>query len=364
MKITRIRNYVSMDYHVHLVRVDTDEGVSGYGECSPMSPTVTAEIVREHLAPKVIGRDPFAVERIEHDCMLHNYKISGQLLAMAFSGIELALRDIAGKYLKQPVYNLLGGKFRDSVEFYASSMSRDLTVAQEAEKLAEAVRDYGVKAVKIKLGRRMGHTGDKPDFAYEESKTAAIRNAIGPSVKLMVDCNGSFTYAETLQLWERIRGYDIFHLEEPCPYYDVNAYRMLAAALPVPIHVGEQDWNLMTFRDYIATGACHICAADLTKSGGFINSKRIAALCKAYNVTFGPHCTSRGIGFAASMQLAACTPEYTYYQECSIEKTPNQSFFLSAPPVIRDGKYQIPDAPGMGLELDMEKLESICEVVE
>jgi L-alanine-DL-glutamate epimerase-like enolase superfamily enzyme len=344
--------------------VDTDEGFTGYGECSPMSPAVTAAIVKEQLAAKVLGLDPFQTERIEHDCMLHNYKISGQLLAMSFSGIELALRDLTGKYLKQPVYNLLGGKFRDSVEFYASSMSRDLTVEQEAEKLAEAVRDYGTKAVKIKLGGRMGRTADKPDFDADAAKTAAIRKAVGPGVKLMVDCNSSFNYAQTLQLWERIREYDIYHLEEPCPYYDLNAYRMLASALPVPIHVGEQDWNIMTFREYVSTGACHICAADITKSGGFINSKRVAALCKAYNVTFGPHSTSRGIGFSASMQLAACTPEYTYYQEFSIEKSPNQSFFLTELPVITDGKYRIPDDPGIGTKLDTEKLESVCDVIE
>jgi len=360
MKITNITSYIYPEFLTHIVRVDTDEGITGYGVCSPMSVHVTAQIIRDNIAPKLIGLDPFAVEMAEKLAITNNYKIRGQLLAMSWSGIELALRDIQGKALGMPVYQLLGGRYRDEVEFYASSMDRTAPPEVEAENIARLVEDMGVSACKIKIGGRIGSTADIPNLEADAAKVRAVREAIGPDCRLILDCNSSYTLSQTLLLWDMIEQYNIYHFEEPCPYWDLAAYQTLAQKLPVPLNLGEQDWDLMTFRSFLEARACHIVAADLVKSGGFTAAKRVAALCRAYNAVYAPHNTSRAIGFAANMQLAACTPEYSYYQEFNIESRPLQEQFLTEPFSIKNGKYFIPSVPGIGTPLDLEKLEKIA----
>lgn len=364
MKITNITSYVHKTFLTHIVKIETDEGVTGYGECSPMSVFVTAQIIRDNIKPALIGLDPFDVETAEKLAVTVNYKLNGQLLAMSWSGVELALRDVQGKYLNQPVYRLMGGRYRDEVAFYASSMDRTADAETEASRMAALVRELGVSACKIKIGGRLGHTQDIPDLEGDAAKVRAVREAIGPDCRLILDCNSSYTVGQTLLLWEMIKDCRIYHLEEPCPYWDVRAYQTLAERLPVPINVGEQEWNLTVFREFLEQRACHVVAADLTKCGGFTNAKRVAALCRAYGAVYAPHNTSRAIGFAANMQLAACTPEYSYYQEYNITQAPLQEQFLARPFVIREGRYQIPAEPGIGVQLDLEKLEKVATKVE
>lgn len=357
MKITGLVSYWARG--TVYVKVETDMGISGYGECSRVGEEVVPDILHKVIKPIVLGKDPFNTEQIEHAVIAKKYKISGQLLAMAFSGVEMACWDIKGKSLGVPVYQLLGGLFRKELEFYGSSMSRDLSPAEEAAKVAGGIAEYGVRAVKMKVGPRFG-TGGLVDLEHDVERVRVMRETIGTGVKLMLDANSSYTYAQAVQFFERVRGYDIFHYEEPCPYYDVEAYVKLAQ-LPVAIHVGEQDWNLYTFRDFIARGGCHLYAADVVKCGGIANSRRAAGLCRAFGITYAPHNTSRGVGLAATMQLAAALPECGYYLEWKIGDDPSEQY-LAEPFRIHGGKVEVPSKPGLGVELDLEKMERTMEV--
>lgn len=359
MKVTNIVCYFAEG--VFYVKVETDEGVSGFGECSPMKVETILPIIEDVVKPQVIGKSPFDLEKIEEAVMRKNYKISGQLLAMAYSGVEIALWDAKARYLGQPVYNLLGGKYRDAVPLYGSSMSRDLGPEEEAAKLVEGIERFSFRAVKIKVGPRYG-SGLPVDLAQDARKVKAVREAIGPDCRLMVDGNSSYTYIQAVQLFERIKEYDLHHYEEPCPYYEVEAYVRLCRTLPVPIHVGEQDWNLFTFRDFIARGACHLYAADPIKCGGFSNAKRAATLCRAFGIHYVPHNTTKSIGFAAALHLAASTPECTSYYEYSIEKNHLREQFAPREFVVRDGTIRIPDGPGLGIEPDEEKMNRLLTV--
>lgn len=343
------------------IKLDTDEGISGFGECSPMQIETTLQIIHNIVKPQVIGMSPYDSELMEQRVLARHYKISGQLLAMAYSGIDTACWDIRAKAAGQPLYNLLGGKYRQAVPLYGSSMSRDLTHEQEAEKLREGIDKFHFKAVKIKVGPRLG-TGLPVNLADDAAKVRTVREAIGPDIKLMLDGNSSYTYMQAVQLYDRIKPYDIYHYEEPCPYYDIEAYVKLASTLPVPIHVGEQDWNLYTFRDFIARGACHMYAADPIKCGGLSNAKRAAVLCRAFGIEYIPHNTTRGIGFAAALHLAASTPECSGYYEYSIEKNNLREQFMRQPLQVSDGYIQVPDGIGLGIEIDVEKMEKLLQV--
>jgi len=361
MKVTDVICYSAKG--LLYVRVDTDEGITGFGECSPMQIETTLQLIQSVVKPMVIGMSPFDGELIEERVMKLHYKMSGQLLAIAFSGVEIALWDIRAKAAGQPLYNLLGGKYRQAVPLYGSSMSRDLTHEQEAEKLKEGIAKYQFKAVKIKVGPRMG-TGLAVDLDDDAAKVRTVREAIGPNIKLMIDANSSYTYIQAVQFYEKVKQYDIYHYEEPCPYYDIEAYVKLANTLPVPIHVGEQDWNLYTFRDFISRGACHMYAADPIKCGGLANAKRAATLCRAFGIDYIPHNTTRGIGFAAALHLAASTPECKGYYEYSIEKNNLREQFISDHLTVRDGYIQVPDGIGLGIEVDLEKMERLLRVTK
>lgn len=359
MKITGLTCYSAKG--LLYIKLDTDEGVTGFGECSPMQIETTLTIIQNVIKPQVLGMSPYDGELLEERVMTKHYKISGQLLAMAWSGVEIALWDIRAKAAGLPLYNLLGGKYRQAIPLYGSSMSRDLTHEQEAEKLRQGVERFRFKAVKIKTGPRMG-TGLAVDLDDDAAKVKAVREAIGPDVKLMIDGNSSYTYIQAVLLYDKIKKYDIFHYEEPCPYYDIEAYVKLANTLPVPIHIGEQDWNLFTFRDFIARGACHFYAADPIKCGGLSNAKRAAVLCRAFGIRYVPHNTTRGIGFAAALHLAASTPECSGYYEYSIEKNNLREQFIADTLIVHDGYIQVPDAPGLGVEVDVEKMERLLTV--
>lgn len=361
MKITNIISYISG--RTYFVKVETDEGVSGFGQCSGMNNEAALQIIQNNIKPRLIGMSIFDAEKIEQEALAKNYKFAGQLLAMAFSGVEIAIWDAKGKYLKQPVYNLLGGRYRDTVEMYGSSMSRDLTVEQECEKIKRAVDKYGFNAVKIKVGPRMGNVSAGIDMKTDIDKVKGIRDVIGKNRKLILDGNSSFTYFQALQFYEAVKEYDIMIFEEPCPYYDLEAYIQLSQKLPIPINVGEQDWNIYTFRDFISKGAVQVCAADVTKCGGFINMKRIAALCRAYGILLSPHDTTTGVGMAAQLQFIASSPECNAYHEYSIELKTGSNYLINKFEV-QDGLIKVPEGPGLGIELDIELIEKTMKRID
>ena len=358
MKITDITTYIKGS--TCLVKVDSDEGVFGFGQCSGMNNDATNIIIHKNIKPVLIGMNPFDIEKIEEKVMKKNYKFSGQLLAMAYSGVEIALWDLKGKYLNQPIFNLIGGCYRESAEMYGSSMSRDLSIEEECAKVEENIRKYGFKAIKIKVGPRLGNPSSVPDLEPDVEKVRCIREVIGPKCKLIVDGNSSYTYFQALEFYERIKQYDLYIFEEPCPYYDLEAYARLSQKLPVPIDLGEQDWNLVTFRDFIKQGSVQICAADVTKCGGFSNAKRIAVLCRAFGIAFSPHNTSRGLGMAANLQIIASSPECSAYHEYNIEPKAEPGYLLNDFE-IKDGFIKIPKKPGLGVDLDIELIEKTME---
>ncbi|ANE47089.1 hypothetical protein SY83_13385 [Paenibacillus swuensis] len=353
MKITQISCYLGSG--IFYVKVDTDQGVSGYGECSRMNNEAVLSLIRTTIAPAVLGMNVFDLEKIEEKVMKHHYKISGQLLAMAYSGIEIALWDAKGKLLHQPIYNLLGGSYRNRAEAYGSSLQRDLSVVEEAERLKEAVDTLGLRAIKIKTGPRMGRGA--PNLREDAYKVRSVRDALGSEIDLMIDGNSYYTYMQAIQLFNMIEDCRLYHYEEPCPYDDVEAYVKLANRLPVPIHVGEQDWNLYTFRDFVARGACHYYAVDAVKCGGFANAMRASVLCRAFGIQYVPHNTSQGIGLAATLQLAATVPHFGGYVEYRILSKDHGCEYVANKFQLQNGGFAIPDGPGLGIQMDEERME-------
>jgi L-alanine-DL-glutamate epimerase-like enolase superfamily enzyme len=338
-----------------LVRVHTDEGIVGYGECSPMNNRLVAAHIEHALAGLVLGRDPFDIEALVERMFVSTYKVAGQSMAMAVSGIEIALWDIVGKACGQPIYKLLGGEYRKQIPVYASSMRRDISPVDEAKRLAGLVEKHGFRAVKVRVGDTFGFDRDAAP-GRSVALIREVRAALGDGVEIMMDGNSCFTAPRAIELARAVEQYRIFHFEEPCPYWDLDSTAKVAKAIDMPVAGGEQDWELTRFKEMLQKEAVDIVQPDVIKAGGFLVCRKIAAVAEAFGCVCTPHQT-QPFGTVANLHLAASTPNIRYFQEYNIE--PHRLWdSLFAEPVleVKDGFLTVPEGPGIGVEINEKVL--------
>lgn len=355
MKITRVEP-ILLEWNL-LVRVHTDEGLTGWGECSPMNNRLVLAHLEHALGPLVVGRDPFDIEAIVERMFLHTYKVAGQSMAMAASGIEIALWDIMGKALGQPIYKLLGGAYRKQIRMYASSMSREIKPLEEAKRLTALVEKHGFTAVKVRVGSVFGFDQDAwPGRSLELVRE--VRAALGDGIEIMVDGNSCYSAPRAIQLGRELERCQVFHFEEPCPYWDLDSTAKVAQALDLPVAGGEQDWELRRFREMLGKEAVDIVQPDVIKAGGFSVCKKVAALAEAFGAVCTPHQT-QPLGTVANLHFAASTPCCRYSQEYNIERHPLRDTLFTEPVLeVEKGCLLVPEGPGLGVEINAEVLRA------
>jgi len=319
-----------------LVRVETDTGLVGWGECFAYgAPLAVCNIVDETLAPVVMGHDPtqiaYLVRRMQQALMIWGRR---GVAMFAVSGVELALWDLVGKARGVPAYELLGGLCQPRVQAYASLLrySRPDDVARAA---ADAVA-RGYRAVKL--------------HQVDVESVAAAREAVGADVDLMLDTNCPWTVEEAIRVGRRLERLDLRWLEEPVwPPEDYEGLARVRSALRIPIACGENDATAFGFKAILAAGAADIVQPSATKVGGLSEMRGIAALAAAAGATLVPHSYYFGPGLAATLHFAAATPDVPY-----VEFPPGrlEAPLLAAPLACADGFVAAPDAPGLGAEPD------------
>jgi L-alanine-DL-glutamate epimerase-like enolase superfamily enzyme len=351
MKITKVEAHVLHKSFI-IVRIETDEGIVGYGEASPMGASVVANTVR-HLGGMIVGESPFNIEYLWMRMFINGHKLGpmgAQLEAMA--GIDIALYDIKGKVLNTPIYNLLGGAYRLKVPIYASSMRRDMTPEAEADR---AVEFYEQGYTWYKQHSAIPWMYDNgTDHSIDVVK--AIRERLGDKMTLLVDVNNAYTVHTAIKVGRQLEELDVFHFEEPLPAYDYDGYNRLQAALDIPIAVGEQEYTRWQFRDLITIAQVDILQPDVIKSGGFTEMMKIAALAQTFNKPITVHNTQPTIGTAAHLHFWAACQNCLYPQEYNIEPHPlrDKTPILKTPLEIKDGYMDVPQGPGLGVEVDEE----------
>ena len=346
-----------------LVEVITDEGLSGWGEAFAQGlepPEIAAVVIDKALRPLVVGADPLDTEVLWHRMyqMTRDYGRKGSILA-AISAIDIALWDIAGKFHGQPVYKLLGGAFRTRVQPYATGFYR-LQGQGEADRLAEeALRhlNSGFSLMKVKLG-----FGVDDDIAVMQRIGQALQ---GKAVSLMIDTNHAYGRAEALRLGRALDGFGLRWYEEPVVPEDVDGYVEMRAKLTMPIAGGENEHSLFGFRHLLAAGALDIAQPDLGSCGGISSGRHIVALAHAHGVQVNPHVWGSAVAQAASLQLIAAIPtthHSLFAQQPVLEYDQSAHPFrrqLVAQPIeMIDGWVQIPDRPGLGIEINRDLLQA------
>jgi L-alanine-DL-glutamate epimerase-like enolase superfamily enzyme len=324
-----------------LVRVTTDDGLVGWGECFAYGVTLAVcSVVDDALAPLVVGQD---VTRIEWllDRMHRALMIWGRrgLAMMAVSGVELALWDLLGKARGAPVYELLGGLVQPRLRGYASLLRYE-TAAEVGQAVAAAL-GQGFTAVKL-------HQTDV-------ASVAAAREVAGPDVDLMLDTNCPWTVEQAIATGRQLERYGLRWLEEPVwPPEDYPGLARVRQAVRVPIACGENDATVIAFREILAAGAADVVQPSVTKVGGITEMRKIATLAAAANVTLVPHSFYFGPGLAATLHLAAATVGVPY-----VEMPPGQlaTPLLAEPIRSTGGTVAVPDRPGLGADPDLEVLK-------
>ena len=330
-----------------LVQVHTDEGISGLGEGVGNAHLVKA-ILKEQMCDLATGMDPFNIELLRNRLMDSQvyFERKGSALCAA-SAIEMACWDIKGKALDQPVYQLLGGLYRDRLEVYAS----DIYWEENPEDMAaDAVRivELGFHTLKAHIG----YKSPKEDY----TRIQAIRKAIGYEIELMIDLNCGYDLTQATQainLWEE---FDLKWIEEPLNPNHIHALADLRSKSNIPIACGENEFQIYGFKSLFDQKAIDVAMPDIGRAGGIQETKNICTLAQAYGVPVSPHNFSSGILLAATIHLMASTPN-TGLLELDTSKNAILEELLLAPLSMNDGFVSVPSFPGLGVELKKEILE-------
>lgn len=341
-----------------LVEIETHDGIVGWGECYGPS-AVAKAFIDTQFAPRIIGRDPFDVEVIWEELYnrIKDYGAKGMSIA-AMSGIDIALWDIVGKTCGKPVHKLLGGAFRSEVKAYATGLyfvDMDNLVKEAVDEAEGYVKD-GFRAIKMKIG--MGSI-DK-DF----ERVAAVREAIGSDINLMVDANHCFSVPVAIRLGRKLEELDIDWFEEPISPEDIDGYVEVTRALDMAVAGGENEFTRWGFRDAIARKAMDIVQPDVCAAGGLTECKKIAAIASAHGVECVPHAWGSVVGLAATLHFLASIPDqppslFPFPPLLEFEQCENPfRDFLGREPIHQvQGIVSVPTGAGLGVDLDRKVID-------
>ncbi|WP_137178739.1 mandelate racemase/muconate lactonizing enzyme family protein [Roseomonas sp. AR75] len=338
-----------------LVEITTEDGITGWGEAFG-PPELTAPIV-VWLAPLVIGQDAMAREAI-WQALYNRLRDHGQrgLVVEAISAIDIALWDIAGQALGLPVHRLLGGPLRLEIEAYATGFYRRERGdhLQYLVEEAEQRRAEGFRALKLKTG-----WGLKQDIAL----TREFRAAIGPDCGLLVDCNHAYDATAAITYGNAVADCDIGWFEEPVPPEDIAGYLEVKARQPLPVAGGEASFARWGFAEMIARRSVDILQPDVAACGGISELKKIADMASAFGVRVNPHVWGTGVTLAASLHLLAVIPDnppglFPRPPLLELDRSPHpvRDEVTSMPAISAEGRVRVPEAPGLGVQVDRDAL--------
>ncbi len=350
MKITNIKPLLTDRYL--LVRVYTDAGLVGNGESGLWAHHRSCAAMIGELSSYFIGKDPRLIEH-HHQTVTRNTHFTGSVISSALSAIDVALWDILGKSVGLPVYQLLGGKCRDKVRVFENIGGN--AIDDRAESAKRSV-DNGFTSLRT-----------NPFFTdYEKREStanitqaidivAAIRDAIGYEIDLGIEIHRNLQPDEAITLAKALEPYRLKYYEDPLPPRSLEAHEYIAKHIDIPMALGERCHDIFQFKDLIDRGIAAFVRTDLSLAGGFTQTRKIAGIAEAASVQIFPHLMGSPVNTAAFTHFAASIPNY-YAMEAGLHTTAQRSI-VDQPFEISGGYREIPDRPGIGIEID----EAACE---
>ncbi len=357
MKIKSVESFCSE--FVGFVRVTAEDGVQGWGQVSTYHSDITVQVLHRQVAPWVLGVDTTDLGALMDLVTEREHKFPGSYLRRAMAGFDTAVWDARGKRAGQPVAALLGGS-AGTVRAYGSSMKRDITPKDEAERLKRLRGEQGFDAFKFRVGAECGRDRDEWPGRTEEI-IPAMRAALGPDVDLLADANSGFSPARAIEVGRIMEDNGLCHYEEPCPYWELEQTREVAQALEIDVTGGEQDCSLATWARITRMRAVDVAQPDVCYLGGISRTMRVVRMAEAAGLPVTPHCANLSMVTLFTMHLLRAIPNAGKYLEFSIEGPDyypwQEGLFVRSPYEISDGMATVTEAPGWGVEIRPEWLE-------
>lgn len=355
MKITGFKTFLVDAHRANyiFVKLLTDSGIEGLGESTVEWNEKAVVAALEELGEFLIGKDPFATDYLIQLMHRNSYWRTGVVLRSALSGMEAALLDIKGKALGVPVYELLGGKHRDTVPCYGNGWFGGAQTAQDfADKAAEAVK-MGFKGLKWDPFGAAYLEMDKPARNRTIEIVEAVRAAVGPDIDLMIEVHGRLNVPTAIAMARALAKFEPRWLEEPVPPESIDALADVRAASPIPIATGERYFEPERFMELIQKRAVDILQPDVGHVGGLLEAQKIAAMGHARFLPVAPHNPTGPVMNAMTLQLAATIPNFCILETIAVD-VPWRKEIVRESLTFTNSEITIPNLPGLGLELDEE----------
>lgn len=344
------RALYSAYFETVFVKVTNSDGIIGWGEAlAPVAPEVVSIIIEQLLTPVLIGRNPLDGDVLwsqMYDLMrVRGYY--GGFMIDAISAIDIALWDLRGKILNQPVYQLLGGAYRDSIPCYVSGLPRP--TAEERVELAQTFVEKGFNAFKLAAGHGV---------ANDTASVKALRLALGGDTTILLDAHWVYALDDAIQLGNNLIELGAGFLEAPLNPEDIDAHIKLAQAVAIPIAIGEAERTRYQFKPWLVQRGADILQPDVGRAG-ISEVLKIAHMAETFNIPVAPHLSvGLGICIGATLQVAAAIPNL-YLLEYQPPVFEIANLFLDTPLVCENGHYQIPDGIGLGVDIDENRLKDL-----
>lgn len=334
-----------------IVRIITDQGLEGIGiTYHEVGGEATKVLIEKNFVPRLIGVDPLEHEVIYADFVQYLRGIGRKgLMFCALSAIDIALWDLKGKIFDLPLYRLLGGN-KSEVPVYASGGWTSYTDEELVEEISGMVAD-GYRMVKFKVGVEGGH-----NLRRDYARVAAVREAVGPDIGIMLDANNCWDAATGVQFANRVRDLDIMWLEEPVPADDIPGLARFKRGTDVPLATGEHEYTRYGVRDLLLHEAADVVQIDGARSGGYTEMLKIAAITQAWNVKFAPHAMEN-----IQAHLVSAVPNALFLERLLMFEPITAAVFKDVPVPVK-GMMPIPNKPGLGLELDLDYIKAHDEL--
>jgi galactonate dehydratase len=339
------------------LELETDAGLVGTSEVRMVSRSATVEACIHELAPRhVVGTDPFDVERLAWNIQRAEYDRPGEVSQSALACFDVACWDLMGQSLGVPIWKLLGGEFHARVSAYANGWYQSERDPAAIAALAKKVVGRGYRGLKLDP---FGHASAElaaPERRKAVQIVAAVRDAVGPDVKIMLEMHGRFTPSTAAAVARLLEPFEPEWIEEPTPPENALAYRSVRSATHLPIATGERAHTMEDIRGFIEGGLVDVVQVDLTHFGGFLPMKRLAGWADVYGLLMAPHNVCGPVGTMANLHLAVATPNYKVLEHFNdfadswVHELVDQSPRVD--PV--DGCFPAPQRPGLGLKLNHE----------
>ena len=357
MKVTQIKTFICHAYRTNwvFVKVIPDSGLYGVGEATLeyREPTVVQAI--KELERYLVGKDPHNIEAFWHDTYRDAYWRGGVVLMSALAGVEMALWDIKGKDLGVPVYQLLGGKVRDSVKCYANAWFAGAKKPEEFAQKAKIAVKNGFSGLKwdpfgkeyLNIGPK--HLNDALDCI------AAVKDAVGDQVHLIIEGHGRFNVPTAVRIGNALEKFGILWFEEPIPPDDKKGIAWVRSKIATPVSGGERLYSRFEYADYLRMECADFWQPDVSHAGGIMEVRKIAAMAESHYIPVCPHNPSGPVANAATLQLAACIPNF-YLLETMANDIPWRADVSTEKVKFENSEMFIPDLPGLGIDINEEEI--------